>query len=168
MDNLTANNIANGIASLSLAIAIIISAAWIIAKIITALKQRANTRTEAQIYNRLIDKFETAPEFIAFLESDAGLKFIEDSAPRPAVMIGRILTSTQIGIVILLIGAGLLVSANIFSGPSALSDDFYKILTICGLVGLTIGIGLLISAAISYYTCKAWGLLTATDTRSST
>ena len=148
-----------------LAIAIIFSVAWITIKIVMALKQRANTRTRARLYERLIDKFETAPEFITFLQSDAGLQFIEETGPKPAAMLGRILVSIQIGIVVLLLSLGLVLIANVFGPPLRITGDFYQILTLCGMVGVTIAVGLLVSAGISYRICKAWGLLTVTESK---
>ncbi len=140
---------------------IIVCAAWIVVTIVTALKGRANTRTRADIYNRLIDKFGTAPELIAFLQSDAGLKFIEENTVQPAEPLGKILASIRIGIVLALLGAGLLITGNIFG--ESLGGDLYIVLTVGGIVGLMIGIGLLISAAVSYRLCKTWGILTGNE-----
>ncbi len=140
---------------------IIVCAAWIVVTIVTALKGRANTRTRADIYNRLIDKFGTAPELIAFLQSDAGLKFIEENTVQPAAPLGKILASIRIGVVLTLLGAGLLITGNIFG--ESLGGDLYIVLTVGGIVGLMIGIGLLISAAISYRLCKTWGILTGSE-----
>ncbi len=134
---------------------------WIAVNVVTALKQRANTRTRAEIYNRLIDKFGTAPELIAFLQSDAGLKFIEENAVQSTVPLTKILGSMQIGIILTLLGAGLLVTGNVFGG--SLGGDLYIVLTVGGIIGLMIGIGLLISAAVSYRLCKTWGILTGNE-----
>lgn len=127
----------------------------------TTLKQRANTRTRAEIYNHLIDKFGTAPEFIAFLQSEAGLNFIEEHTPPASVPLGRILVSIQVGIVLTLLGAGLLVTGNIFG--RSLGDDLYIMLTVGGVAGLMIGSGLLLAAAVSHRLCKAWGILATTE-----
>ena len=161
MNDLIVREIINGVTTLVFGVVIIVCVAWIVAAVVTALKQRANTRTRSEIYNRLIDKFATAPEFIAFLQSDAGLKFIEENAAEPSVPLGRILASVQIGIVLALLGAGLLVTGNIFGG--SLGGDLYIVLTVGGVIGLMIGGGLLISAAVSYRLCKAWGILPAKE-----
>ena len=152
MDNLSA---------MALGMTVIISVAWIVVNIAKGLKQRANTRTRADIYNRLIDKFGSAPEFIDFLKSDAGLSFIEENVVQTAAPFGRILTAIQIAIVLSLLGAGLLITGNIFGG--SLGGDLYIVLAVGGVVGLMIGIGLLISAGISYRLCKAWGILATNE-----
>jgi hypothetical protein len=161
MNDIIVSEILNTITVMVFGVVIIICITWILITVVTALKQRTNTRTRADIYNRLIDKFGTAPEFIAFLQSDAGLKFIEEHTVESAAPLGKILTSMQIGIVLALLGAGLLVTGNVFGG--SLGGDLYIVLTVGGIVGLTVGTGLLISAGISYRLCKAWGILTTSE-----
>ena len=161
MNDIIVKEILNSITTAVFGIAIIICVAWVVVTVVTALKGRANTRTRAEIYNRLIDKFGTAPEFIHFLQSDAGLKFIEENTVQAAAPLGRILASMQIGIILTLLGAGFLVTGNVFG--ESLGGDLYIVKTVGGIVGLTTGIGLLISAAISYRLCKAWGILTTNE-----
>lgn len=161
MNDIIVSEILNHITAAVFGVVIIICTAWIVITIVAALKQRANTRTRAEIYNRLIDKFGTAPEFIQFLQSDAGLKFIEENMAQSGATtlapLGKILASIQIGLVLALLGAGLLVTGNILGG--SLSGDSYIGLAVGGCVGLMVGTGLLISAAVSYRLCKAWGIL---------
>ena len=161
MNDIIVSEILNSITTTVFGVVIIVCAAWIVVTIVTALKGRANTRTRADIYNRLIDKFGTAPELIAFLQSDAGLKFIEENTVQPAEPLGKILASIRIGVVLTLLGAGLLITGNIFG--ESLGGDLYIVLTVGGIVGLMIGIGLLISAAVSYRLCKTWGILTDSE-----
>jgi len=161
MNDIIVSEILNSITTAVFGVVIIVCAAWIVVTIVTALKGRANTRTRADIYNRLIDKFGTAPELIAFLQSDAGLKFIEENTVQPAEPLGKILASIRIGVVLTLLGAGLLITGNIFG--ESLGGDLYIVLTVGGIVGLMIGIGLLISAAVSYRLCKTWGILTGNE-----
>lgn len=153
------NGIFENLAMLGLGVTLIICIAWIVTNIVRSLKQRANTRTRADIYNRLIDKFGAAPEFIAFLQSDAGLRFIEENTVEPAAPVGRILTSLQIGIVFSLVGLGLLFVAGT---ENSVGHDFYIIVMMIGTVGLAIGVGLLASAYVSQRLCKAWGILSTT------
>src|SRR3954463_8543251 len=110
MNDLIVQQILSNITITIFGVAIIICIAWIVVTIVTALKQRANTRTRGEIYNRLIDKFGTAPEMVAFLQSEAGRQFIEENALQTISPIGKILASIQRGIVLTLPGAGLLVA----------------------------------------------------------
>lgn len=151
---------------MALGITVIISLAWITVSIIRTLKQRANTRTRADIYNRLIDKFGAAPEFIEFLKSDAGLSFIEENVVQTQSPVKRILNSMQTGIVLALLGAGLLITGNIFG--ESLGGDLYIVLAVGGIIGLMIGFGLLISAFVSYRLCNAWGIAIKTEKNHTT
>lgn len=157
MNDLIIREIINGVTALVFGVVIIICISWVAVTVVTALRQRANTRIRAEIYNRLIDKFGTAPEFIAFLESEAGLNFIEENTVQSAVPLGKILVSIQIGVVLTLLGTGLLITGNVFG--ESLGSDLYIVLTVGGIIGLMVGVGLLISAGISYRLCKAWGML---------
>ena len=157
MNELIIKEIISGVTALVFGVVIITCISWVVVTVVAALRQQANTRTRAEIYNRLIDKFGTAPEFVAFMESDAGLNFIEENTVQPTAPLGKILASTQIGVVLTLLGAGLLVTGNVFG--ESLGGDLYIVLTVGGIVGLMIGIGLLISAGISYRLCRAWGMV---------
>ena len=161
MNDLIIKEILETITAFAVGVTIIICAAWIVINIIKTMKQRADTRTRAEIYNRLIDKFGTAPEFIAFLQSDAGLKFIEENTVQNAAPLSKILAAIQIGIILTLVGIGLLVTGNIFG--ESLGGDLYIVLTVGGIIGLMVGIGFLISSMISYRLCKTWGILTANE-----
>jgi hypothetical protein len=159
MNDTIVDEIINGVTALFFGVTIIICVTWIVINVLRSLKQRANTKTRAEIYSRLIDKFGTAPEFIAFLQSDAGLKFIEENAVQNVAPLGKILAALQIGTILTLVGIGLLMLGNIFGG--SLGGDLYIVLTVGGTVGFMVGIGFLISSAISYRLCKTWGILTA-------
>ncbi len=158
MNELIIKEIISGVTALVFGVVIIASISWIVVTVVAAFRQQANARIRAEIYNRLIDKFGTAAEFVAFMESDAGLNFIEENTVQPAAPLGKILASTQIGIVLTLLGTGLLITGNVFG--ESLGGDLYIVLTVGGTVGLMVGVGLLISAGISYRLCRAWGLLT--------
>jgi hypothetical protein len=157
MNDLTVNSILNTASAMVIGMTIVICAAWIIASIITSMKERANTRTRADVYNKLIDKFSTAPEFIEFLQSDAGLRFIEEQTVEVSLPMSKILSSIRLGVNLSLAGAGMLLVANVFSNEFG---AFYVAMAVGGTVALTIGLGFLVSALISYKLCKHWGLLT--------
>ena len=157
MNDLIVKEIVSGITALVFGVVIISCLTLIVVTVVRELKGRANTRTRADIYNRLIDKFGTAPEFIACLQSDAGLKFIEENMVQTAAPLSKILFSIQLGVVLTLLGLGLVFTGNYYG--ASLSEDSNIALSIGGIVGLMTGAGLLISAAISYWLCKAWGIL---------
>ena len=157
MNDIIIHEIFSGITSLVLGATVIICFTWIVITIVKSLKQRANVQTKTELYSRMIDKFGTAPEFIAFLQSEEGRAFIEENVTQSAWPMNKILFSIQIGVISTLLGIGLLTLCNIFD--SNLGGDLYIVLAVSGTVAIMIGIGLLISTVISYKLSKAWGIL---------
>jgi len=157
MDPLTANSLFNTVSAVVLSATIIISCAWVITSIVTSMKQRANTRTRADVYNKLIDKFGTSAELIAFLQSDAGLRFIEEQSVEISQPLSKILGSVRLGVSLALTGLGMLVVANTWD--MTLGNDMYIVLALGGTVALTAGAGFIIAAAVSYRLCRMWGLI---------
>jgi hypothetical protein len=157
MDDLTVNGILNTVSAVVIGSTIIISSAWVITSIVASMRQRANTRTRTEVYNRLIDKFASAPELVEFLKSDAGLRFIEEQAVEPSQPLAKILGSIRLGVSLALVGLGMLLVGNIWSNE--LGNDLYIVLALGGTVALTAGLGFIIAAAVSYKLCRTWGLI---------
>ena len=159
MEDSTIHEIFSGMAQMVIGTTIVICMTWIVTTIVRALKQKANQKSRIELYNRMLDKFGAAPEFIGYLQSDDGRKFFEESAVESSASspMRKILFSIQIGVVATLFGLGLLVLANLFD--QSLGGDLYIVLAVSGTVGAMVGVGFLISTAISYKLCKMWGLL---------
>src|SRR5438874_5176462 len=135
----------------------IICITWIINTVIRSMRQRANVRTRAELYRQMIDRFGAAPEFIAFLQSDTGQKFIEENVHEAGPPHNKILGSIQIGVIATLLGPALFVLGIIFGG------DVILVTSIVGTVALALGIGFLILAAIRYKLCTRWGVVTVKE-----
>lgn len=161
MDDLTVNSLLNTVSAVVIGATIIICAAWIITSIVTSMKQRANTRTRTDVYNRLIDKFSSTPELIEFLRSDAGLRFIEEQTVEPSQPLMKIMNSIRLGVSLALVGGGMLVVGNLWD--RTLGDDLYTVIALGGTVALTAGAGFIVAAAISYKLCKSWGLMPSVE-----
>lgn len=142
-------------------LAIIICLTIVVVNIIKAFKQKANVQTRSELYSRMIDKFGAAPEFIAFLQSEDGRRLIEENITRSASPMSKILLSIQIGVILILLGAGLLTLSNIFD--NTLGGDLYIVLAVSGTISAMVGAGFVISSVISYKLSKRWGLLTTNE-----
>lgn len=131
-----------------------IAIAWIISLIIAALRHRSHLRAQTDFHNRMMEKFSTAEEFTAYLQSDAGKSFFENLATEPISSPTRkILGSIQKGAILTLLGLGLFSMGNYFPG------DQGNILIIFGVISFTVGAGFLVSSFISYRLAKAWELI---------
>ena len=126
--------------------------------------QRA-LRTQTDLHTKLIDRFSSSEELLAYLQSPAG-KLLTDApalpqtAPRAmSAPLNRIFWSVQVGIIIGALGAGLVyVSRNA-------DPEVSPFLNGVGIVVLTVGIGFTVSAVVSYFLSQRLGLVQSITTR---
>ena len=80
-------------------------------------------KLQSEVHGRLIDKFSSNQELAAYMETEAGKRFLEaapipvniESGQRMPNAVARVLTPLQIGIVLVLLGIGLLLLRH--AGP---------------------------------------------------
>jgi hypothetical protein len=139
----------------------------------TAIEHRRWQRTmraQTDLNTKLIDRFSSSEELLAYLQSPAGKTLIEpavlpQAGPRPMPMnapLSRIFWSLQSGIVVSTLGTGL-----IFVSRAVATDEFAQLLYGVGIVVLTIGLGFAISAAVSYVLSHRLGLIQSLSARYS-
>lgn len=113
-----------------------------------------------QVHTKLIDKFSTSQELNAYMETDAGKRFLE-AAPIPVNLgteqrvpnaVARVLTPVQIGIVLVLLGIGFLLLRHA-------EPDMETPMLVLGTVILMPGIGFIISAGITWVLATRMGLM---------
>jgi hypothetical protein len=128
--------------------------------------QRA-LRAQTDLHAKLIDRFGSSDELLAYLQSPAGKLLTEtpnlpQAVPRPsmAAPLSRIFWSLQAGIVIGALGAGL-----VFVSGSPNDPDVAAFLRGVGTVILMIGVGFAASAAVSYFLSQRLGLVQSLTTR---
>jgi len=116
-------------------------------------------KLQSEVHGKLIDKFTGNQELAAYMETEAGRKFLE-AAPIPIGIdqgrmpnaVTRILTPLQAGIVMVLLGIGLLSLRH--AGP-----DMDQPMLVFGTVVLMPGIGFIISAGVSWLLAAKLGLM---------
>ena len=159
--------------SLTIVLIIATITAGIVFLIRTAIEHRRWQRTmraQTELNTKLIDRFSSSEELLAYLQSPAGKALIEPAAvpqpgPRPMPMnapLSRIFWSLQSGIVVSTLGAGL-----IFVSRGVATDEFAQLLYGVGIVVATIGLGFAISAAVSYVLSQRLGLIQPLSARYS-
>jgi hypothetical protein len=117
---------------------------------------------------KLIDRFSSSEELLAYLQSPAGKTLIEPAAlpqtsPRPMPMnapLSRIFWSLQSGIVVGALGIGLMIV-----GSNVANVEVHEVLRGFGIVLLLIGVGFAISAAVSFFLSQRLGLVQPMSTR---
>jgi hypothetical protein len=108
----------------------------------------------------LIDKFSTNQELAAYMDTEAGKRFLEMSpiAPGPLTAqhmpnaVARVLTPLQVGLVMTLLGVGLLLLRN--AGP-----DMATPMAVLGTLALMPGIGFILSAGVTWILAQRLGLM---------
>lgn len=117
-------------------------------------------KLQSDVHGRLIDKFSTSQELAAYMETDAGRRFLEaapiavnlDKNPRVPNAVARVLTPLQIGIVMVLLGTGFMLLRH--AGP-----DLDEPMLIFGTIVLMPGIGFILSAGITWILAARLGLM---------
>jgi hypothetical protein len=117
-------------------------------------------KTQSEVHARLIDKFSSNQELAAYMETEAGKRFLEagpipvggESGPYVPNVVARILTPLQIGVVMVLLGIGFLLLRGV-------GDDTAEPMMIMGTVMLMPGIGFILSAAATWVVSHRLGLM---------
>jgi len=117
-------------------------------------------KLQSEVHGKLIDKFSSSQELAAYMETEAGRRFLE-AAPIPVGFeheqhvpnaLARVLTPLQIGIVLVLLGLGcyLLHTA---------STDMKIPMLVLGTLALMPGLGFIISAGVTWKLAGRLGLM---------
>lgn len=117
-------------------------------------------KVQTDIYNKLLDKFSTNEEMLAYIRSESGKRFLDSATmpfgtgmqPQASSPVARVLTPLQLGVVLTIVGIGLMYLRT--SIPDALAP-----LSIFGTLALTLGIGFIVSAGLAFGLARQLGLL---------
>ena len=112
------------------------------------VRERAKRRVELQV--GVLERFGSAPEFVAFLETEPGRRFQDALSGRRLVPLGRILGAVQAGAVLIALGLGLGIAWGVVRDPELL---------VAALVTGALGVGFFAAAGLSHRLCRTWGLL---------
>ncbi len=140
----------------------VVALAWLIRTLIEQRRWRQLSRTQSDVHNKILDRFNTTEQLLEYIRTPAGGKFLE-SAPiplhveRPAsgrasTLATRILWSVQIGVVIAIVGLGLLLLSAVYDKDSSQG------LLALGSIALCVGVGFIASAAVSLKLSRRLGL----------
>jgi hypothetical protein len=117
-------------------------------------------KVQTEMHSKLLDRFASSQEVGAYMESEAGKRFLESprfdtQTGQPASFpYGRILWSVQAGLIGSTLGCGLL-----FLRGRVPADGNVPLL-VFGTLALMIGLGFILSAVASYILSRHFGLLT--------
>jgi hypothetical protein len=109
--------------------------------------RQAESQRRAEMQKELLAKFSSVQELSEFLKSDGGKLFMPEPQKlrSPAHRVGT-------GILVLVVGAGMLVSTRFFT----FDHDAHQVLSVAGVIVVAAGMGLLISAVVTQRLSRKW------------
>jgi hypothetical protein len=132
---------------------------WLVRTVIEQKRWNRLSRNQSEVHNKILDRFNTSEELLAYIRTPAGTKFLE-SAPialhtskaGQSAPFSRILWSIQLGVVIAVGGLGMMLVGAIADGEAA--NGFVAI----GVIALALGAGFIASAAVSLILSRRLGI----------
>ena len=145
---------------LTVGIAFFVALVWIVRIFLESHRWNRAFKQQNDVHSRLIDKFSTTQELAAYMDTEAGKRFLEASPVQigPVLSqhmpnaVARVLTPLQVGIVMTLLGIGLLLLRN--AGP-----DMATPMAVLGTLALMPGIGFILSAGVTWILAQRLGLM---------
>ena len=125
---------------------------WIVRTIAVNRRQKAIASAQIEAHTKLLERFGSAAEAQAYLESDAGKRFLELATVERVDPVGRVIQSIQQGLVLLMAGAAFLAGAGLMDEEGARA-----FVTLLGYLGLFVGVGTLTSAGVSFVLLRRYG-----------
>ena len=155
--------IMNDVAPVIVAIAFFGSLVWLIRLILQNKRWKQMFALHGEVHTRLLDKMATSQEMLAYMDTEAGRRFLE-AAPiatelenkRVPNVVSRILVTLQAGIVLSALGFGLLVLRN------SVGDQGTTVVVLGTLVAMP-GIGCIVSAGLTWIVAQRLGLMPSTE-----
>jgi hypothetical protein len=123
--------------------------AWII---FNTVRRHKAARMQADLQGKLLDKFNSSQDLLAYVQTDAGQNFMGSLASEQSTPYGRILSAVQSSVMLISLGLAFLYLKHRIFG----SEDAFLVV---GTVTLTLGIAFAVAAALSYVLSKSFGLL---------
>jgi len=124
----------------------------VIAIAVVRSKQR-RVEIQANVQTKLIDKFGSAPELLAFLKTEEGRRFLGEIESGPKLNArDRIIRGMGKALIIGLLGTGFLIIGFI---PAT----YNEFCIVVGFLLLFLGAGLLLSSLLALKLSRSWGLM---------
>ena len=133
---------------------------WLIRTLIEHRRWSRLTRTQAEVHNKLLDRFTSNEEVLSYMQTTGGKRFLEsapipmDAGPRAvSAPISRMLWSVQVGLILAAAGAGLQYVGR------GVEKTVAQPLMAMGVLAVAIGAGFIVSAFVSFILSRRLGLL---------
>ncbi|MEO7191457.1 MAG: hypothetical protein ABI051_10425 [Vicinamibacterales bacterium] len=152
-----------GLFIFAIGVGIVLTFTWVLRYSVGHRRWLRSTRLQSEFHGRLIERIGSNQELLAYIQSPAGSHFLQAApiAAEPASVslgapINRILWSTQVGIVAVSVGVGLLIVRRY------MFEEVGQMLLVLGSLAVSLGIGFVLAAVASYLLSHRLGLLDKT------
>jgi hypothetical protein len=134
---------------------------WLVKYFVGHRRWLRTTKVQSEVHNRLLERFSSNDELMAYVQSPAGEHFLQampvaiesSDAPALAAPLSRILWSVQVGLVLAAGGIGMLIIRD------NLIEEVSQMLMVLGTLAISLGIGFSLAALASYLLSSRLGLL---------
>lgn len=148
---------ANDVVPFMVFVLVLLALLWLVRTLLEHRRWNRTFHVQAEIYGKLLEKFANNEELMAYMQSEAGKRFLA-SATLPQVpegrgtnAIARVLTPLQIGAVMTLAGCGFLYLQHDVGGSIPLLG--------LGTLAVALGLGFMISAGLAWVLARRIGIL---------
>jgi len=139
---------------------IFFSLVWVIRIFVESRRWSKTFQTQSDVHARLIEKFSSSQELSAYMETEAGKRFLEAAPPQMGFSVGRhmpnavarVLTPLQVGIVMVLLGFGFILLRHAHT-------EMNVPMLVLGTMLLMPGIGFILSAGAAWLVALRLGLM---------
>ena len=125
---------------------------FVVWTIFSTIRRYKTAKLQAGLQTKLLEKFGSGQELLAYVQSDAGKQLMESLTMEQRTPHGRILGAAQVSVILVLLALALLFLRGRVSGGE---EGFL----VSGTIALSLGVGFGLSAALSYFLSKSFGLL---------
>ena len=138
---------------------IALALAWLVRTVVEQKRWNRLSRTQAEVHNKILDRFGSSEELLEYVRSPAGARFLESApiplhADQPAARTPhtRVLWSVQIGVVVAAAALGMILVSFRFT------DETAEALFALGAIAFCLGAGFVAAAAASISLSRRLGL----------
>jgi hypothetical protein len=128
---------------------------FIVWTIFSTIRRYKTAKLQADLQSKLLEKFGSSQELLAYVQSEPGKRFLESLAMEHRTPYSRILGAAQTSIILIFLAFAFLFLRGRVSGAE---EGFL----VFGIITLSLGAGFGLSAALSYFLSKSFGLLSET------
>ncbi len=133
---------------------------WIIKTVVESRRWTRLLKAQTEAHNKVLDKFASHEDLLAYVSTPAGRRFLEagpvmvnGSSASAGGPIRRILWATEVGLILVCGGGGLMFARGTLPG------DIPQMMRMVALFIISLGIGFVLAAGASYLLSRRMGIL---------